>query len=393
MKNKLKKILFIHDSFFLQGSDNNYFSTHLNNDIIDRYLQLGEHVTFLVRIKKVDNNLLLGDKYSQLDMNKCSVIGVPNFKSITGYFKYKRLVNAIVKKTIIEHDIIVPRLPSALSSIAVKYGKNYNKPMIGEVVSCNFDSLRTHSLKGKLLAPYFYFKQKIIIKNMDYLIYVTKKFLQKRYPTKGFSIDISNVVITTQNDEILIKRLKKIKNKEKSTPLLIGMVGSLDVPYKGQLDIIKVLFNLKKKGINFNYHLVGQGNGERLNNWIRKLDLTQWIKIIGPLKHEDIFSFYESLDIYIHSSHTEGLPRALVEAMSCGCPAIAADVGGVSELLDDEFMFSKGSLFEIEKKLIKLKTIDLSSLAIENINKSKEYDINFLNLKRRKMYNMFLDEI
>ena len=49
-----------------------------------------------------------------------------------------------------------------------------------------------------------------------------------------------------------------------------------------------------------------------------------------------IFEFLDSLDLYLQFSRGgEGLPRALVEGMSRGCPAIGSTVGGIPELLTE----------------------------------------------------------
>ena len=48
------------------------------------------------------------------------------------------------------------------------------------------------------------------------------------------------------------------------------------------------------------------------------------------------------MDIYIQPSLTEGLPRALLEAMGRGCPAIASQVGGISELLEASCLHRPG---------------------------------------------------
>jgi len=49
---------------------------------------------------------------------------------------------------------------------------------------------------------------------------------------------------------------------------------------------------------------------------------------------DDMPALYRAADVFALPSRHEGLPLALLEAQSCGCPAVAADVGAVAEALD-----------------------------------------------------------
>jgi D-inositol-3-phosphate glycosyltransferase len=63
------------------------------------------------------------------------------------------------------------------------------------------------------------------------------------------------------------------------------------------------------------------------------LGLAERVKIIGI--HPDTFRWYHTADVLISASDTESLPRSMMEAMAFGVPVLAADVFGVSEVIDD----------------------------------------------------------
>ncbi|MBD3369321.1 glycosyltransferase [Candidatus Fermentibacteria bacterium] len=50
----------------------------------------------------------------------------------------------------------------------------------------------------------------------------------------------------------------------------------------------------------------------------------------------DVHRILPAMDVFLLTSRHEGLPRALLEALAVGVPAVATDVGGVTELLDGE---------------------------------------------------------
>ncbi|SVD49735.1 uncharacterized protein METZ01_LOCUS402589, partial [marine metagenome] len=47
----------------------------------------------------------------------------------------------------------------------------------------------------------------------------------------------------------------------------------------------------------------------------------------------DIVGFYNSLDLMVLSTHGEGLPRVIGEAMATGVPCIATDVGDIAKIV------------------------------------------------------------
>ena len=55
----------------------------------------------------------------------------------------------------------------------------------------------------------------------------------------------------------------------------------------------------------------------------------------GSLPRAEVFRRIDACDLFVMPSRTEGLPRALVEAMARAAPAIGSRVGGIADLLED----------------------------------------------------------
>lgn len=216
------------------------------------------------------------------------------------------------------------------------------------------------------------------IKSASNLIYVTNEFLQKRYPTKGKNIGCSDVRILNFKKE----NFKNVINSNKK--IILGTVGNVGIRYKGQKYVIKALNNLKKMGNNnFEYHLVGGGNKEYLNKLIEKYSLQDEVKFIGSLPHDKVFQWYKSLDLYIQPSKIEGLPRALIEAMSCGIPCLGSSIGGIPELLDQDSTFKRGNIKQIQELLLRAENECFrKEKAQKCFEKSKNYELCILEQKR-----------
>jgi glycosyltransferase involved in cell wall biosynthesis len=383
-----KKVLFVHDGPIYTDSHGNYYGIHIDDALRQRYLNLGDHVTFLMRLGSLvnkDSRVL-----TKIENINFSVIPFPNYKSVWLFFKNYYKARAIIKKAVKDHDIILSRLPSASGYEAVRFALKENKPCLVEYVACTFDAYWNYDWRGKLIAHYKMWQQKRLMKKVPYAIYVTREFLQRRYPTNGQSIHCSDVELQPFIEADLNNRLLKIENTYLSNPITLGTVAALNVPYKGQADVIKAIAKLKKQGHLFQYNLVGQGSAKKLIHLAKKLDVSNQVNIIGPVKHHEVFDFFKSIDIYIQPSKQEGLPRAVIEAMSKACPVLGAKTAGIPELLDSEMIFQPGNIEEIAKKLLFLNKERLMKQAIRNYEESKNYQKKMLDNKRSDFYSEFL---
>jgi glycosyltransferase involved in cell wall biosynthesis len=88
--------------------------------------------------------------------------------------------------------------------------------------------------------------------------------------------------------------------------------------------------------------LVGDGDGrEELSRLARQLRIGENCHFISATK--DVAGWLRAIDIFVLPSLTEGLSNSLMEAMACGCCAVASRVGGNPELVADG---ETGLLFE-----------------------------------------------
>ena len=82
-------------------------------------------------------------------------------------------------------------------------------------------------------------------------------------------------------------------------------------------------------------------------------------------------------DVYVQPSKTEGLPRAVIEAMSVGCYVIGTNVGGIPELLNENNLFKYNKPSDFSQILTSLTKEIMKENAVNNFNKSKNYEIDF----------------
>ena len=386
------QVLFCHDGPLRVDDNGSYYGISHNDEMFKRYFSIANKIATVIRVRGISPEEST-KSLSEINISPFKVYEIPNIKSVKGIFKRKK-AKKIIENAVLESDYIVARMPSTAASIAIDFAKKHHKPYITEVVACPWDSLWNHSLKGKVLAPYSYYSTRKKVKESKYVVYVTNKFLQRRYPTKGESLNCSDVTLTEFDESILQRRLKKIKEKKEDEKIIIGTTAAVNVRYKGQQYIIKALGELKKQGqTNYEYQLVGSGDQSYLRSIAKKYNVVDQVKFLGPLPHNKIFDWLESIDIYTQPSRQEGLPRALIESFSRGLPAFGARTGGIPELLEDDFIFSntRKNIDEICNILMNFDIETMKEQSIRNFEEAKKYDKKIIDHRREKFFKKFKD--
>lgn len=371
-------LLFVHDHRFRKVGDELYSTGGLNDEVLGRYTVFCDYVTVVARIQEEES---ANGQWSMITNKKVKILG-------TGSLSYDGLKDEVMKC-----DKMIVRLPSVLGLKALEINKKIGKPYLIELVGCPWDSLWNHGIVEKMVAPYFYFRNKSEVKMAPYVLYVTNEFLQRRYPTEGKQIGCSDVVLQETDKSVLQKRLEKI-NANDGKKIIIGTTAAVNVRYKGQQYVIEALGYLKKLGIvNYEYQLAGNGDPSFLKEAAKMYDVEDQVKFLGGVSHDQVFDWLDSLDLYVQPSRQEGLPRALVEAMSRGLPAFGARTGGIPELLDDDFIFSNtgSNIREIADIVMEFSKDRMLEQARRNFDKAGEFQQEKLDKKRNEFYRAFFE--
>lgn len=119
---------------------------------------------------------------------------------------------------------------------------------------------------------------------------------------------------------------------------------------KGHINLLKAVQKLS----NVQLHLIGNGGQKNaLENYANKHNIN--VKFYGAITDRNyLFNILHNSDIFIIPSLTEGMPRALLEAMTIGLPCIGSNVGGIPEVLDSNSLYNSQDVEQLRDKILKL---------------------------------------
>lgn len=116
----------------------------------------------------------------------------------------------------------------------------------------------------------------------------------------------------------------------------ILFIGRL-IPRKGFQRVVSALPKVRELAKKpFEIEVVGTGAFQaELNVLAEELGVSDLIRYIGTVPYDALEKSYQYADIFVLTSLSEGMPSVILEAMGCGLPIIASDVGGNNEIVKE----------------------------------------------------------
>lgn len=114
----------------------------------------------------------------------------------------------------------------------------------------------------------------------------------------------------------------------------ILFIGRL-IPRKGFQRVVAALPRVKELVPQpFQVEVVGTGMAKsELDELAEQLGVSDLIHYVGTVPYGRLEQSYQYADIFVLTSLSEGMPSVILEAMGCGLPIIASDVGGNNEIV------------------------------------------------------------
>lgn len=362
------------------------FSQSLNYSFWSRYLDVYDEVALLVRAQPQAS--------PPANTIQCSGPGIlplplPYYEGFSEYIQSYIQLRRAIFNALKDSSALQLRVPCAIGSLIIQSLKK-GRPYGLEVVGNPYDVFAPGAVRHPLRPAFrWWFTRQLRQQclNACATAYVTQQSLQKRYPsaTHTFTTYYSSVELT-END--LISSPREICRSVTNINLI--MIGSLAQLYKAPDVVIEAVYKCVQENLNLRLVVLGDGQYRaELENLANSLGLNERIRFLGQIPARDaVRAQLDAADLFVLPSRTEGLPRAMIEAMARGLPCVGSSVGGIPELLPAEDMVPPGDANALALKIREVVTnpTRMMAMSARNLEKARQYAEPILRQRRIAFY-------
>ena len=329
------------------------------------YLIEDSHILFINAVQTVFNKTILFSRLINSGQKKgleiptgISIQALPYYKNLPDLlYRKPYLLLKIVqlfKKQIQPTDILWLAWPHPISYLLLRFfGKKI--PLFLSVRE-NLTDVVTEKYHGisRYLGLFMVKQLNLYLKknHANVPIFITGREMYDTYKENFHnSVQIKSTLLTTTQSN-----LKKQKSLNGSTKLLY--VGRLE-KVKGLTYLIDAIDIISKTQQNIHLDIVGTGIELRtLNKQVISKKLEDYVQFSGYVPYGDeLNEHYQTADIFVLPTLTEGFPKVIDEARSFFLPIITTQSGGIEEELTDgesAIMVKKKSATNLAKAIFKL---------------------------------------
>ncbi len=352
-------------------------------EYLQRYLEVFDQVTVVARLERVAR---INPAWKRADGGGVCFEAMPHYVGPWQYlqhvFEIKRLLADVARSS----EAAILQAPSILTTLLVKALAGGRHPYALEVMGSPWDVFAPGAMRHPL-RPYLRIRFSRELERLCMgacaTAYVTRQALQRRYPPNpgGYATSYSNVELAEDSFSPMPR------TGDRTGPATLLMVGSLAQLYKAPDVLIEAAGICVRRGLDVRVVLVGEGQYRAaLEARVCRMGLAAHIHFAGHVK--SVKEELDRADVFVLPSRTEGLPRAMIEAMARGLPCIGTAVGGIPELLGEEDLVPSGDAMALAQKIIEVINTPgrLAAMSRRNLAHARQYHETHLQQARRSFY-------
>lgn len=380
--------MFIEQRFYRTPDGAVWTSAGYARPFWDRYLETFSAMTVVARVLDVPQ---AEPGWDRVDGRGVSVHAVPHYIGPAAFVRRLGDVRRAVVRGADRSGAMLLR-SGLLSMIAARWLHARGRPYAVEVVGDPYDVFAPGVVEHPL-RPFFRWwftrEQRLQCARAQAALYVTEAALQRRYPCPGHSVGVSDVVLGPDATR------EAPRTWAAGAPRRLVFVGSLQQLYKAPDVLVRAFAACTGAGLDVRLALVGDGKHRaEIEALAAELGVADRVAFSGELLAGDaIRDQLDRSDLFVLPSRTEGMPRALIEAMARGLPCIASSVGGIPELLGADALIPPGDVDALAQRIQDIATdpARMAAMSAANLARARDYGGDALDARRRAFYEYVRD--
>lgn len=349
-----------------------------------RYLEVFDRVRVLARVRDV---AMTPPDYARVDGPALAVASLPYYVGPAEYLWHAGELRRVLTTALRPGNALILRIPSQIAACLLNVaGKRpYGVEVVGDPWDVFAPGAVRHPLRP-LFRRWFAYLLRRQCAGACAASYVTSTALQRRYPPRmdGFKTSYSSVELPLEAFTAT-PRVRDI-----ASPLRLIHVGTLDQLYKAPDVLLDAVAMCVCRGLDLHLDMVGDGKYRAvLEQQAERLGIARRVTWHGMLPAGGaIRSRLDAADLFVLPSRTEGLPRAMIEAMARGLPCIGSTAGGIPELLPPDDLVPPGDAAALTAAILAVAADPerMMTMSARNLATAREYADDLLRERRLAFY-------
>lgn len=220
---------------------------------------------------------------------------------------------------------------------ALKIGKALKVPVV--VMGVGSD---VHNIKDRFSA----LRTRTVVRNADFVLAISED-LRRRIVAMGARPEKTRAIVSGC-DLSVFHPMDRIDARHKLgiDPMCEAVVyiGRMDVR-KGLRELVEASVSLHSARPNMHVYLIGAGADRPIvDSAIQAANAASYIHALPECSFDEVAVWMTAADLVTLPSYMEGCPNVVLEALACGRPVVATNVGGIPELMPSRIVDQCGRL-------------------------------------------------
>jgi teichuronic acid biosynthesis glycosyltransferase TuaC len=257
----------------------------------------------------------------------CSYPALPVLSRVTNGSLCARAIEPLIAADL--PDVILSYWVYPDGFAAARVGRRLGIPVVIKAIGTDINDLR---------GPVHKALSRKALQDASFCLTVSED-LRRKIIAMGIGAERVQAISNGCDTSVFYVQDRELARKELGLSLdgrLVVYVGRYDIA-KGLVELLNAVPKIAAAHPRLTVALVGDGPARpELEGHVTRLGIQDHVKFVAPCRSSGVAKWMAASDLFTLPSYREGCPNVVIEALSCGKPVVAANVGGVPDLVDDE---------------------------------------------------------